>query len=120
MNNAAIIGYTGFVGKFLNEKISHSDNYNSSNIDEIKNKKYENIYFAGLPAQKWLINQNPIADLDNIHKIINCLNTVECNTFYLFSTIDVYDKNNPEEITKEPYGKNRHYFEQYICGKYKK
>ena len=119
MNNAAIIGCTGFVGKFLNEKIPHSDNYNSSNIDEIKNKKYENIYFAGLPAQKWLINQNPIADLDNIHKIINCLNTVECNTFYLFSTIDVYDKNNPEEITKEPYGKNRHYFEQYICGKYK-
>lgn len=119
MSNVAIIGHTGFVGSFLNEKIPHSDNYNSSNIQDIKNKKYNTIYFSGLPAQKWLINQNPQKDLDNINEIINCLITVDCKMVYLFSTIDVYDKDNPKETTKEPYGKNRYYFEQFISSRYR-
>ncbi len=119
MIDTAIIGYNGFVGSFINEKINNSDNYNSSNIEDIRNKSYKTIYFAGLPAQKWLINQKPQEDLENINKIIDCLNTVTCEMFYLFSTIDVYDKNNNQKITEEPYGKNRFYFEQYVIGKYK-
>lgn len=119
MSNIAIVGYNGFVGNFINEKIPHSDNYNSSNIQYIKNKKYDAIYFAGLPAQKWLINQNAQKDLDNINEIITCLSTVECKIFYLFSTIDIYDRDNPKEITKEPYGINRYYFEQFISSRYK-
>lgn len=113
-NEIAIIGYNGFVGGFINERIPHSDNYNSSNINQIKNKSYRKIYFAGLPAQKWLINKNPEKDWHNIQSIIENLNYVKCDSFILFSTIDVYDKNNSEQKTEEPYGKHRYFFEQYV------
>ena len=119
MNDIAIIGYTGFVGSFLNEKIPHSDNYNSKNIQNIKNKTYKTIYFAGLPAQKWLINKNPEKDKENIKKIINFLDTVTCDVFYLFSTIDIFDKKDENKFSEEPYGKNRYEFECYVKQKFK-
>ena len=102
----ALIGYTGFIGSILKQKINKANLYNSKNINKIKNKKFDEIICAGLPAAKWLANKYPSKDLKNTKKLINILKFVKCNLFILISTIDV--KKN------EPYGKNRKLFEQFI------
>jgi sugar phosphate isomerase/epimerase len=116
----ALIGHTGFVGTFLKTKLDNIDLYNSKNITDICGKKYNTVFFCGLPATKWLINQNPKADLDNMQNIQNLLKSCEISKFILISTIDVYDKNiqqqneDGQEFTSEPYGLHRRLMEKWV------
>lgn len=117
----ALIGYTGFVGSNILRQFKFNDLYNSKNISEIENKKYDLIISAGISAIKWLANQKPEEDLYNIKKLLNYLTKVKANYFILISTVDVYpfpknvDEDTPIEIDKaEPYGKNRFYAEEFI------
>jgi len=103
----ALIGYTGFVGSNLKKKKPNSDLFNSKNIHLIKKRKYNEIIFAGLPAEKWKANKNPDKDLKNIKNLIKLLKTVKCNLIILISTIDVHK-------TQETYGKNRKFFENFV------
>lgn len=103
----ALVGYTGFVGSNLRKEYPKSNLYNSKNIDKIKKKKFNKIIFSGLPAEKWRANKYPNKDLSNIKKLIKLLKSVECNLFILISTIDVHK-------SKEPYGKNRKFFEKFV------
>ena len=120
----ALIGYTGYVGSYLATKLKNADLYNSKNIGDIVGKKYDNIYFAGLPATKWLVNLNPENDLKNMLDIQYLLSTCEIKRFILISTIDVYDKNKPEQdedshyYTDESYGKHRRIMEQWVIDNY--
>lgn len=130
MNNNslnALIGYTGFVGSNLihnNFDIFKTwDLYRSSNISNIKNKEYNIVICAGVPANKWYANENCFEDLDNINCLLNNLREVKhINTLIVISTIDVYDFKNIKEheffdeqsticFSNEAYGKNRLYFE---------
>jgi hypothetical protein len=124
MLRSALIGHTVYVGSFLKTKLKDIDLYNSSNIDEIVGKAYDTIYFAGLPAAKWIANANPKEDLANMLRIQELLAGCETRFFILISTIDVYDKNvsgqdeTGSAFTKEPYGAHRRMMEEWVIRRF--
>jgi len=116
-----IIGYSGFVGNNL-LRFYHCDYLiNSKNLENIKYKKFNNIFFCGLPSTKYLINQNPEIDNNNLKSIKNVLKTIKCNKFILISTIDIYTSNQvnenfePDYINNHTYGRNRYLFEGFVA-----
>ena len=117
----ALIGYTGFVGGNIYNQLKIDDVYNSKNIDEIKGKKYDLVISAGVSAVKWLANQKPQEDWQNIQKLLDLLITVKIRYLVWISTIDVYPTPlNVNENTKidcqkaEPYGRNRFLAEEFV------
>ncbi len=120
----ALIGYTGFVGQNLCRFFYFDEFYNSQNFKEMKNREFNTIFFAGLPAKKWYANLHPEEDWQNIQEIMSVLETVKAKKFVLISTIDVYHQITgscqieiqPEE--NHVYGKNRYLFEQFVKEKF--
>jgi len=88
----ALIGYSGFVGgNLIEHMLEYTEFYNSSNINEMKNKEYDIIYCTGVYAEKWRVNKYPEDDILNINKLKDVLKTVKCKKFILISTIDILD-----------------------------
>lgn len=99
MTKTALIGYTGFVGSNLDSQARFTDKYNSKNIADIDSKEYDLVVCAGARAAKWLINQQPEQDLQEINTLIDHLRTVKAKRFVLVSTVDVY--NNPAGVDED-------------------
>jgi hypothetical protein len=124
MKMNALIGFSGFVGSHLIDRIGDADYYNSKNIETIKGKAYDTVYCAGLYAEKWRINKNPEADLESICSLQKLLSTVSCRQFILISTIDVLDPSIPQSETPDEggpvlysthsYGRNRRQMEEWV------
>ncbi|MCD6460589.1 NAD(P)-dependent oxidoreductase [bacterium] len=121
----AVIGHTGFVGSNIIAQSDFDDFYNSKNIFEIKNKKYDLVVCSGISAVKWLANKEPQNDWNNIKNLLDCLKEVECGKFILISTVDVYpDTNGVDEDSiidaenLQPYGKHRLMAEQFVEKKF--
>ena len=119
----ALIGYTGFIGSHLKEKIKNCKYYNSKNIKKIKNKKFNKIYFSGNDSRIWYVNKYPKKDMKNLISILSNLSSVKCNLFILISSIEIYkstknkkyDENSKLNYKKKlNYGKNRLFFEKEI------
>jgi nucleoside-diphosphate-sugar epimerase len=117
----ALIGYTGFVGGNVYNQLEFDDVYNSKNIKEIKGKKYDLVISAGVSAVKWLANQKPKEDWQNIEKLLNLLITAKIKYLVWISTVDVYP--NPSGVDEkteidykkvQPYGQNRFLAEEFI------
>jgi sugar phosphate isomerase/epimerase len=121
MNNC-LVGYTGTVGKNLLNQCYFKDLYNSKNIENIKNKEYDELYLSCLPATKWIINKNPDDDNKNTQNLVNIISSVKAKFVVLISTIDVYpNKNNKmnedyiiDNDKNDTYGKNRFIFENFV------
>ena len=120
MNNA-LIGYTGFVGSTLLKQFPFEGLYRSTNISDISGQKYDLVVGAGAPAQKWIANREPEADRQKIEGLIAHLKTIQCNTFVLISTVDVFK--NPLGVTEETdievdslhaYGTHRRLLEEFV------
>jgi nucleoside-diphosphate-sugar epimerase len=117
----ALIGYSGFVGSNLLNQIKFDHQYNSKNINDIKGREFEEIYCAGAYATKWMANNNPSVDLQNIFHLLDNLRDVRADRFILISTIDVY-KNllnvNEENIidlsNHHVYGVHRRIIENFV------
>jgi len=113
----AIVGWTGFVGS---ELIAEGmDLYNSSNIESLRGKTYDCIYFSGLPAEKWRINKDPEPDRKLVESILCILETVCVKRFVLISTIDVLDSSVIQDETgthyaAHPYGSHRRRMEEWV------
>lgn len=121
----ALIGYTGFVGSTLLNQTAFDDLYRSTNIQEIKNKKYDLIVAAGAPAKKWLANSQPFDDQKSVDRLICALKNVEAERFVLISTVDVFlnpvevDEDTPIDLFRlQPYGYNRRRLELFVEEKF--
>ena len=88
--SSALIGYTGFVGGNLISQTRFDDLYNSSNIENIQGKYYGLIVVAGAPAVKWKANKEPQQDLENLSRLMGCLDKAAAGFVILISTVDVY------------------------------
>tara|TARA_B100000989_G_C19516244_1_gene461786 strand:- start:946 stop:1665 length:720 start_codon:yes stop_codon:yes gene_type:complete len=113
---AAIIGYTGLIGSNLlnqyKKKFYAIDLFNSKNINKLnKNKIYDVVFCAGLPAIKWIANKAPIKDKNNTQKLIKNLKKLNTKKILLISTIDVNYKHS--------YGRNRKVLEKFVKKKFK-
>lgn len=119
MSSTCIVGWTGFVGQTLASKIADADLYNSATIEDLSGRSYETIYFCGMPAEKWKINQNPAADYENTQKLIRVLRTVTAARFILISTVDIFNCSvsqyeDGEGFATHPYGGHRRLMEDFV------
>jgi len=124
---SCLIGYTGFIGKHLDRIFQPSERYNSTNIEKIRGKSFDTVYFSGNSGVKWLANKNHVKDYENISKTIEILRGISAKRFVLISTIDVYSSpilvNESSEIlidTLQPYGQHRYQFELFVREAFKK
>lgn len=117
----ALIGYTGFVGSTLLKQHSFEYKYRSVNIGEIEGNNFDMVMCAAAPAQKWIANRDPDADRQNIEELISHLKTIQCKTFVLISTVDVFktpvgvNEDTPiDEMDLHPYGLHRRLLEKFV------
>lgn len=116
-----LVGYTGFVGSNLCRFVKFDKMYNSKNFHDAINTEIEELYFCGMPAEKWKANLNPQNDDLILQSIIDILNTMRIKKFILISTVDVYDNLNnkdenyiPDEDSNHKYGSNRYRLEKFV------
>lgn len=118
----ALIGHTGFVGSFLRAGGAFSDLFNSSNIQSIRDRHFDEIVCAGVPAVKWLANREPENDLIAIDRLLSPLFSCTARSFILISTIDVYPDPTVgadetaaiDGSSNHPYGRHRLMVEESI------
>lgn len=117
----ALIGFSGFVGSTLLKQTSFESRYRSTNISEIVGMSFDTVFCAGAPAQKWIANREPEADRQKIIALIEHLKTIQCKTFILISTVDVFI--NPigvdedtlvDESGLHAYGLHRRLLEKFV------
>ena len=87
----------------------------------LKGKSFDVVVSAGAPAQKWIANREPEADREKIEGLIAHLKTIQCKTFILISTVDVFK--NPlavdehtvvDEAGLHAYGLHRRWLENFV------
>ncbi|MGE8415568.1 MAG: NAD-dependent epimerase/dehydratase family protein [Pseudomonas sp.] len=117
----SLIGFSGYVGSTLLKQQRFTALYRSTNIGEIDHQVFDTVVCAGAPAQKWIANREPQADLEKIQALIAHLKTVQCKTFILISTVDVFknpqgvDEDTPvDESGLHPYGLHRRLLESFV------
>ena len=120
MNNA-LIGYSGFVGGTLLRQRHFDALFRSINIQEITGREFNMVVCAGAPAQKWIANREPQADLEKIRQLMDHVGSIRCETFILVSTVDVFQQpvgvNEESPVAEDglhPYGLHRRYLEQFV------
>jgi hypothetical protein len=117
----ALIGYTGFVGSTLLKQRTFEQRFRSTNINEIEGNEFDLVVCSAAPAQKWIANREPEADLQTIEDLIAHLKTIRCETFVLISTVDVFKspigviEDTPvDEAGLHPYGLHRRLLEKFV------
>ena len=117
----ALIGYSGFVGSTLLRQANFDALYRSTDIAGIRGRQFDVVVCAGAPAQKWLANREPQADLQAIERLIAHLDTISCKTFILISTVDVFhhpvavdEATAVDDSALQPYGRHRRMLEQFV------
>lgn len=120
MSNA-LIGYSGFVGGTLLKQVEFSSVYRSTDISNIAGLSFDTVVCAGAPAQKWIANLDPEQDLQKIEGLIGHLKSMQCRTFVLISTVDVFkDSEGVDEATVvdetglHAYGLHRRLLEKFV------
>ena len=118
----ALIGYSGFVGSTLLKQTRFDALYRSTTIGEIDGKVFDTVVCAGAPAQKWIANREPDADRRIVDGLIEHLKTIQCKTFVLISTVDVFnnpigvDEDTPvDETGLHAYGLHRRLLEKFVA-----
>lgn len=117
----ALIGFSGFVGSSLLKQTPFESLYRSTNISDIVDQSFDTVVSAGAPAQKWIANRDPEADRQKIDGLISHLKTIQCRTFILISTVDVFkspigvDENTAvDESGLHAYGLHRRLLEKFV------
>ena len=122
---AALIGFTGFVGGNLLRQRGFDALFNSSNVDQMSGRAFDLVVCAGARAEKWKANAEPERDLDNIEVLIRALSHAYVGKLVLISTVDVFinpagvDEDSPTPMTGlHAYGRNRRRLEQVAAARF--
>lgn len=114
----ALVGHSGFVGSSLLRQTTFAATYRSSDIGQIRDRQFDTVICAGVPAMKWVAERDPAADLANIEALYDHLATVTVDRFVLISTVDVFadSRGKDEDDIPDParlgaYGRNRLWLE---------
>lgn len=117
----SLIGYSGYVGGTLLKQEYFKSLYRSINIGDIDNQSFDMVVCAGAPAQKWIANREPETDRQKIEVLIAHLKTIQCKTFILISTVDVFKKpigvdedSTVDEADLHAYGLHRRLLEKFV------
>jgi hypothetical protein len=118
---SALIGHTGFVGSTLLKQHAFEQGFRSTTIGEIDGREFDLAVCCAAPAQKWMVNREPAADLHKIKGLIAHLGSIRCSSFILISTVDVFKvpvgvhEGTPvDEVGLNPYGLHRRQLEKFV------
>lgn len=118
---AAIVGNTGFVGSNLVASYPFEYQFNSQNIRDAYGLKPDLLVYAGMRAEMFLANRDPMADLDTVRTAAENIRKIGAKRVVLISTVAVYDckKEKDEDSVMElgslpPYGMNRYILECWV------
>lgn len=121
MTSRALIGNTGFVGGNLLRQVGFEEMYRSTNIGDIRGRRYDQLVIAGVQAKKWWANQEPEADWAGIQLLLDALEEVEASDVVHISTVDVLpqepgldERFDPHAVPNHPYGMNRLRVEDWV------
>jgi hypothetical protein len=119
----ALIGGTGLVGGTLLRHRRFDAVYRSTNIEEIAGRRFDRIFCAGAPAEKWKANRDPDADQQNLSRLVAAVTQAEARLVVLISTVDVYG--DPRDVTEDdaptdatPYGRHRLELERRLAERF--
>ena len=121
----ALVGYSGFVGSNI---LAHGDFgpadglYDINNIKDSFGTKPDLLYYSGVPAQKFIADRDPAADLEIILDAAENIRKISPKEIVLISTVDVYkdtagfsESSYMAPSSKDGYGANRLYLEQLVA-----
>lgn len=121
MSRTCLIGHTGFVGGNLKRQRLFDDLYRSTDIEEIRGKRYGLMVCSGVSAAKWRANKAPEEDRAAVDRLLENLLTVRAERPVLISTVDVYPvATNVDEsfdcasLANHAYGTNRLHLENAL------
>jgi nucleoside-diphosphate-sugar epimerase len=121
----ALIGATGYVGQTLLRQRAFEQQFNSKTIADIRGGDFGLMVCAGAPAQKWIADGNPEADLANLKALADHLAAAKAERVILISTVDVFPdsrgKDEGSEIDESrltPYGANRLWLERFVAERF--
>lgn len=121
----ALVGYTGFVGSNIYAAGDFDAVYNSKNIEEAYGTTPDLLVYAGLRAEKYLANNAPEKDMEQIIQAQENIAKINPEKLVLISTIDVFK--NPKDVDERtvidtenlhPYGYNRYQLELWVRENY--
>jgi dTDP-4-dehydrorhamnose reductase len=122
---SALIGSTGFVGTSLLRQRPFDHHFHSRNIERLAERRYELVVCAGAPAQKWIANQDPVADRERLASLQEAILQVECSHFVLISTVDVFaravevdESSLPDAENPNAYGVHRLELERLVANRF--
>lgn len=122
----SLVGYTGFVGSNIYSSGNFDEVYDSKNILEAYGTNPDLLIYSGLPAEKYLANNNPKKDMELILGAEKNISLINPKKLVLISTIDVFKSPiNVNENTMidtknlHPYGYNRYLLENWVRENYK-
>ena len=107
-----IVGSTGLIGNYLKTVVPYTHMFNSININEIVNYKFDTVYVSAPTSNRLQANASPENDLENIKNLFNSIKDTSIDSVVLISTVDTVLRNHL------PYGKNRNILEQLISNKF--
>lgn len=121
----ALVGYTGFVGSNICAHGTFDGLYNSKNIESAYGSSPDLLIYSGLRAEKYLANNDPEADLEQIKIAEANISRIAPKKLVLISTIDVFK--NPVGVDENTaidteglhaYGYNRYLLETWVRDNY--
>jgi len=87
----SLVGFTGFVGSNVKDHHSFDALYNSKNIETAFFTQPDLLIYSGVPAEMFLANNNPAADLANIEIAAENIRKIAPKQLVLISSIAVLD-----------------------------
>ena len=121
----SLVGYTGFVGSNIYISGKFDAVYNSKNIELAYGTNPDLLIYAGLAAEKYLANNNPEKDMEQIVQAEDNITQINPQKLVLISTIDVFKS--PQDVDEHSvvdtenltaYGYNRYQLECWVREKY--
>jgi nucleoside-diphosphate-sugar epimerase len=123
---SVLIGHTGYVGSTLLRQRGFDSLFNSSNVAQLAADSYQEVVCCAAPAQKWMANRDPLADRENIQRLIEDLDRLDCDRFIHISTVDVFkspfgvdEATTVDEQGLHAYGLNRRLLEQFVASRFR-
>lgn len=86
-----IAGHTGFVGSNISSKCRFDGRFNSKNIKDAFGAKPELLVFCGVPAEMFLADRNPAADMAVVENAAENIRKIAPKRLALVSSIAVMD-----------------------------
>jgi nucleoside-diphosphate-sugar epimerase len=116
-----LIGHTGYVGQTLLRQRSFDRLYRSTDIHTIRGAEFDLLVVSGAPAQKWIADRDPEADLGKLSGLVDELRQAAARQVVLVSTVDVFADSRGKDEASDPaaapasaYGRNRLWLEDQL------